>query len=183
MERELLAAGQASRRQRDTYSLTGPAGWSNLPCRARRPAVRDHRDTPCRDGMREPGRPDLLDLSALRDRWRIRRDAERLPFIPGRRGSVAAHDLETLCVYVTGRRHVLALLRNLPTGWRRHQIGDDEANVLAPATDLDRACQLVRAYRRRRKSGGRDFVSVHAIAAHSEGARSTIVVEAECAHG
>lgn len=96
------------------------------------------------------GRPDLVDLRALTDRWRVRLDAERLPLIPGRRGNVSAHDLTTLCVHVTGRRPLLALLRNLPAGWRRHQVGDDEANLLAPVADLDRAAEVVRARRRRR---------------------------------
>ena len=104
-------------------------------------------------------RPDLVDLRALTDRWRVRFDArgadraltpDPVPTIPGRRGHVEAFDLTTLCVYVTGRRFLLALLRALPAGWRRHQVGDDEANLLAPVADLDRAAEIVRAYRRRR---------------------------------
>lgn len=133
--------------------------------------------------MRGAARPDLLDLHALSGRWRVRRDSEGLPVIPGRRGWVAPHDRETLCVHVAERRHVLALLRSLPAGWRRHQLGEDEANVLAPAADLDRACQTVRAYRRRRKSGGRDFVAVHAVEGHFKGEESPIAVEVECAYG
>ena len=105
-------------------------------------------------------RPDLVDLHALTDRWRVRRDtrgAERgltldnLPIILGRRGHVSAHDLTTLCVYVTGRT-LPRLLRELPAGWRRHQVGDGEANLLARLEDLDRACEVVRAYRRRKLS-------------------------------
>ena len=93
-------------------------------------------------------RPDLLDLRTLTDRWRVRRDEEGLPVILGRRGSVSAHDLLTLCVYVrAGRRVLLALLRDLPAGWRRYQIGDEEANLLAPVADLDLACRIVRARR------------------------------------
>jgi len=42
------------------------------------------------------------------------------------------------------------LLRELPAGWHRHQVGDGEANLLVPVADLDRACQVVRAYRRRK---------------------------------
>ncbi|MGH7393385.1 MAG: hypothetical protein ACREM3_28610 [Candidatus Rokuibacteriota bacterium] len=93
-------------------------------------------------------RPDLVDLHSLTDRWRIRRDEEGLPVIPGRRGWVAAHDFETLCVHVTGRPYLLRVLRSLSTGWRRYQVGDDEANLLAPVADLDLACGLVRALRR-----------------------------------
>jgi hypothetical protein len=93
-------------------------------------------------------RPDLLDLRSVTNRWRVRLDAEGLPVIPGRRGNVSAHDLTTLCVYVAGRS-LPALLRNLPDGWRRHQTGDHEANILAPLTELDRAAEVVRAYRRR----------------------------------
>lgn len=100
------------------------------------------------------GRPDLVDLRGVTDRWRVRRDAEGLPAIRGRRGHVEAHDLTTLCVYVTGRGVLPKLLRELPPGWRRHQIGDDEANLLAPVADLDRAATIVRAYRRRKLSPG-----------------------------
>jgi hypothetical protein len=96
-------------------------------------------------------RPDLLDLRALAgSTWRIRLDAERLPFVVGRRGNVSAHDLTTLCVYVTGRYHLPKVLRALPEDWRRHQVGDHEANLLAPVGALDRACAAVKAYRRRR---------------------------------
>jgi hypothetical protein len=98
------------------------------------------------------GRPDLLDLRGLGDRWRVRLDAERLPVILGRRGNVSAHDRATLGVCVAGRRLLLALLRALPAGWRRHQVGDDAANLLAPVADLNRAAEVVRAYRRRRLS-------------------------------
>jgi hypothetical protein len=96
-------------------------------------------------------RPDLVDLRTLSARWRVRRDEEGLPVIPGRRGNVSAQDLTTLCVYITGRT-LPALLRSLPPGWRRHQIGDQEANLLAPIADLDRAAEAVRAYRRRKLS-------------------------------
>jgi hypothetical protein len=100
------------------------------------------------------GRPDLVDLRTLTEAWRIRRDTEGLPVIPGRRGNVSAHDLATLHVYVHGRHYLLKLLRVLPAAWRRHQIGDDEANLLAPVADLDLACRTVRAYRRRRLGAG-----------------------------
>jgi hypothetical protein len=70
--------------------------------------------------------------------------------IPGRRGHVEAHDLVTLSVYVSGRPYLLRVLRALPDGWRRHQVGDHEANLLAPADDLETACRVVRAYRRPR---------------------------------
>lgn len=122
-------------------------------------------------------RPDLADLHELAQCWRIRRDSEGLPAIPGRRGHVSAHDLETLAVYVTGRRYLARVLRELPPGWRRHQIGDDEANLLAPLTDLDLACRVVRAYRRRRKTGGRDFAPRdHAIAGRFAAEIPAIVV-------
>jgi hypothetical protein len=106
-------------------------------------------------------RPDLVDLRTLTDRWRVRRDTrgedrgltpDPVPMIPGRRGHVEAFDLTTLCVYVTGRGVLPKLLRALPAGWRRHQIGDFEANILVPVADLDRACTVVRAYRRRKLS-------------------------------
>ena len=96
-------------------------------------------------------RRDLVDLRALTDRWRVRRNAEHLPVIPGRRGNVSAHDLTTLCVYLTGRT-LPRLLRELPPSWRRHQVGDQEATLLVPVAELDRAGQVVRAYRRRKLS-------------------------------
>lgn len=96
----------------------------------------------------QASRPDLVDLRTLTTLWRIRLDSEQLPIIPGRWGHVSAHDLKTLCVYIAGSRHVRALLRRLPSGWRRHQVGDNEANLLAPLQDLDMACQEVRARRR-----------------------------------
>ena len=108
-----------------------------------------------------PFRPDLVDLRSLTDRWRIRLDGERLPMILGRRGSVSAHDRTILCVYVAGRGVLPKLLRSLPAGWRRHQIGDYEANLLAPVADLDRACTVIRAYRRR-------HLSPEAVAAKTE---------------
>ena len=98
------------------------------------------------------GRPDLVDLRTLTDVWRIRRDSEGLPVIPGRRGHVTAHDRIIVSVFVRGRAYMLKVLRTLPAGWRRHQIGDDEANLLAPLADLDLACRTVQAYRRRRLS-------------------------------
>jgi len=106
-------------------------------------------------------RPDLVDLRSLTDRWRIRRDArgedrglipDNVPMIPGRRGHIEAADLTTLGVYVTGRGILPKLLRALPAGWRRHQVGDHEANLLAPLTDLDQACRVVRAFRCRKLS-------------------------------
>lgn len=79
--------------------------------------------------MNRRGRPDLVDLRTLTDRWRVRRDGEGLPVTPGRRGSVSPHDLTTLCVYVHGRPSLLKLLPEFPAGWRRHKVGDDEANL------------------------------------------------------
>ena len=55
-------------------------------------------------------------------------------------------------MHVEGRRVLLALLRALPARWRRRQVADEEANALAPVADLDRAAEVVRAYRRRRLS-------------------------------
>lgn len=99
-----------------------------------------------------PPRPDLVDLRTLTDRWRVRRDKEGRPVIPGRRGAVSVHEAGILCVHVRGRRFLLRALQGLLADWRRYQIGDDEANLLAPVTDLDRACELVRAYRQRHLS-------------------------------
>jgi hypothetical protein len=102
--------------------------------------------------MIRTARPDLADLRAMTRHWRIRRDSEGLQCIPGRRGSVSAYDRDTLCMHVRGRRLLLGVLRLLPANWTRHQTGDDEANILAPISDLDRACRIVRAYRRPRLS-------------------------------
>jgi hypothetical protein len=75
------------------------------------------------------GRPDLVDLRTLTEAWRVRQATEGLPVIPGRRGNVSAHDRTTLCVYVRGRHGLLKLLRALPAGWQRHQVGDVELVV------------------------------------------------------
>jgi hypothetical protein len=102
----------------------------------------------------------LVDVRSVTERWRVRRDTRGVDrglmpdpvwLIPGRRGHVEAFDLETLCVYVTGRT-LPRLLRELPAGWRVHQRGDDEANLLCPLADLDRAAAIVKAYRRRKLS-------------------------------
>jgi hypothetical protein len=101
---------------------------------------------------RQTSRLDRVDLAPLAEQWRLRRDEEGLQVIPGRRGHVAAHDLAALCVYFRGARLVRKALRQLTPGWRRHQTGDTEANVLALVADLDLACRLIGAYRRRRLS-------------------------------
>jgi hypothetical protein len=75
---------------------------------------------------------------SLTDPWRVRHDEEGLPVIT--------------------RLMRKTLRQQLPAGWRWHQVGDDGANLLAPVGDFDIACGLIQAYRRRQKTGGRNFV-------------------------
>jgi hypothetical protein len=77
-------------------------------------------------------RRDLTDLTMLTSRWRIKRDPDGLPVIPGRHGHVSAYDLETLLLYINGRP-LSALLRELPPGRGRLQVGDRGGqHLLAP---------------------------------------------------
>jgi hypothetical protein len=92
---------------------------------------------------------DRLDLTALAQpfRYRVLRDAEGLPIIPGRLGQIEPHDSQTLAVY-TDRPRVFARLWAIP-GVRRWQVGDQEARALVPVEMLPEVGALIQARRRR----------------------------------
>ena len=77
--------------------------------------------------------PDQFDLTALAQpfRYRVVRDAEELPVIPGRLGQIEPHDGQRLAVY-TARPRIFARLWAIP-GVRRWQVGDQEARALVSA--------------------------------------------------
>lgn len=93
-----------------------------------------------------------MDIRTITNKWRIGKDSERLPIIVGRGGHISAHDLETICVYIAGKYRIYFVLRKMPGGWIRHQIGDEEANILAPVSDVDIAAKFIKAYKRRHLS-------------------------------
>src|SRR5262245_43087163 len=98
---------------------------------------------------RLPTRSDLPNLQQLTTQWRVQRNSEGIPIIPGRYGRVEPHDSKTLASCLFRPRGLGAWVRKLPPHWRRWQIGDQEARVLLPIEELDRAAQTVRGYRRR----------------------------------
>ena len=76
---------------------------------------------------------DRLDLTTLAQpfRYRVVRDAEGRPVIPGRLGQIEPHDGRWLAVY-TDHPRLFARLWAIP-GVRRWQVGDQEARALVPA--------------------------------------------------
>jgi hypothetical protein len=90
-----------------------------------------------------------LDLKALAApfRYRVRRDAEGWPVIPGRLGQIEPHDDQWLAVY-SNRPRVFARLWCVP-GVRRWQIGDQEVRALVPLEQLSEVAGLIQARRRR----------------------------------
>ena len=91
----------------------------------------------------------MLDLTALARpfRYRVVRDAEGLPVIPGRLGQIEPHDGQALAVYTT-RPRVFARLWAVP-GVRRWQVGDHEVRGLLAPDALPAVATLIRARRRR----------------------------------
>jgi hypothetical protein len=85
-------------------------------------------------------------------RYRIVRDSEGFPLIPGRLGRIEWHDPEgrELAVY-TERPRLLARLLAIP-GFRRHQTGDQELRALFPASLLEQVAYVVKARRPRSQS-------------------------------
>jgi hypothetical protein len=93
---------------------------------------------------------DRLDLTALAQpyRYRVVRDEEGRPVIPGRLGQIEPHDGQVLAVY-TDHPRLFARLWAIP-GVRRWQVGDQEARALVPVERLPEAAALIQARRRRR---------------------------------
>jgi hypothetical protein len=80
-------------------------------------------------------------------RYRVTRDAEGWPVIPGKLGRLEWHDGTDLAVY-TDRPRVFARLWALP-GVRRWQVGDQEARGLVSQAALPAVASLILARRRR----------------------------------
>ena len=91
----------------------------------------------------------MLDLTTLARpfRYRIIRDAEGLPVIPGRLGQIEPHDGQALAVYTT-RPRVFARLWAVP-GVRRWQTGGQEMRALFPPERLGEVAAAIGARRRR----------------------------------
>lgn len=81
-------------------------------------------------------------------RFRVCRDAEGWPVIPGRFGRIEWHDEACLAVY-TDRPRLVPRLWAIP-GIQRWQVGDQEARGLFPPEALPAVAALIRARRRRR---------------------------------
>jgi hypothetical protein len=89
----------------------------------------------------------MCSLAAV-GKYRVDRDTEGLPVIPGRLGRIEWHDPEgrELAVY-TDRPRLFDRLLAIP-GVRRHQTGDQEIRVLFPAAVLQEVARLIKARRR-----------------------------------
>jgi hypothetical protein len=92
----------------------------------------------------------MLDLKALARpfRYRVIRDAEGLPVIPGRLGQIEPHDGQALAVYST-RPRIFARLWTVQ-GVRRWQTGAIEMRALFPPERLAEVATEIRARRTRR---------------------------------
>jgi hypothetical protein len=79
---------------------------------------------------------DALDLTTLSHpfRYRVLRDPEGRPMIPGKLGRLETHDGATLAVY-TDRPRLFTRLWAVP-GVRRWQVGDREGRGLVPVNRL-----------------------------------------------
>jgi hypothetical protein len=84
--------------------------------------------------------------SLIGERYRIKRDEEGYPYVPGRNGRIEWHDGNEWAAY-TNRRRVIKPLLALP-GVRRHQTGDTEARVLFTVESLESVAKLFRSYRK-----------------------------------
>lgn len=81
-------------------------------------------------------------------RFRVTRDREGWPIIPGRLGQIEYHDGVEFAVHAD-RRRLFPKLWAIP-GVRRHQTGDDEMRALFPPEALEQVAGVIRAKRRRR---------------------------------
>ena len=84
--------------------------------------------------------------------FRVVRDAEGWPAIPGKLGRLEYHDGRELAVY-TDRPRLIARLWAVP-GVRPWQVGDQETRGLVPPAALPRVAALIQARKRRRANAG-----------------------------
>ncbi len=87
-------------------------------------------------------------MRLLPGRFKVERDPEGWPIIPGKLGRIEWHDPEghELAVY-TDRPRFFARLLAVP-GLRRHQTGDHELRALFPREALPEVARLIKARRR-----------------------------------
>ncbi len=83
-------------------------------------------------------------------RYRVRRDAEGFPLIPGRYGQIEWFDGHDLAVS-TNHPRLFQKLWAIP-GVRRHQTGDAEMRAVFPPEAAEPVAMAIRAQRRRRLS-------------------------------
>jgi hypothetical protein len=89
---------------------------------------------------------------AAAGRFRVIRDAEGWPVIPGTLGRLEYHEGAELAVY-TDRPRLFARLWAVP-GVRPWQVGDQEVRGLVPPEALPAVAALIRARRRRPANAG-----------------------------
>jgi hypothetical protein len=92
-------------------------------------------------------------MRLLPGRFKVERDREGWPIIPGRLGRIEWHDPEgrELAVY-TDRPRLFARLLSVP-GVRRHQAGDQELRALFPVAVLQQVTHVIKARRRLSQTG------------------------------
>jgi hypothetical protein len=95
----------------------------------------------------EPNALKSIHALAAPQRYRVRRDGEGWPMIPGRLGQIEYHDGRDLAVY-SDRPRLFAKLWAIP-GVRRWQVGDQEVRALFPVEALDRVAAVIQARQRR----------------------------------
>ena len=97
--------------------------------------------------MRRRADPALDDLRtwARPLRYRMSKDAEGFPIIPGRYGRIEWFDGRDLAVYCE-RPRLFAKLWAVP-GVRRHQTGDHEMRAIFPPEALEQVAGVIRAKR------------------------------------
>ena len=90
-------------------------------------------------------------------KYRVDRDTEGFPVIPGRLGRIEWHDPEgrELAVY-TDRPRLFTRLLDVP-GVRRHQTGDQELRALFPAAVLQQVANVIKARRRRSQAAPKNL--------------------------
>ena len=80
-------------------------------------------------------------------RFRVERDTEGFPLIPGRCGQIEWFDRQELAVY-SNRPRLFQKLWAIP-GVRRHQTGDREMRAIFPPEALEQVAEVIKARRRR----------------------------------
>jgi hypothetical protein len=80
-------------------------------------------------------------------RYRMTKDVEDFPVIPGRYGAIEWFDGRELAVYSDHPR-LFAKLWAIP-GVRRHQTGDQEMRAIFPPEGLEQVAGVIRARRQR----------------------------------